>query len=67
MATIKQKIRAKVNEVNVEIKDIIEEDGNKPIREVTLSQVYQGMRAVSYTRLDVYKRQTKGQPGLGGF
>ena len=47
MDTIKQKFRAKADEVNVEIKDILKEHGNKPIGEVTLSQVYQGMRGIT--------------------
>ncbi len=47
MATIKERFKAKADELSAEIKDILKEHGNKKIGEVTLSQIYQGMRGVT--------------------
>ena len=47
MATIKERFKAKADELSAEIKDILKEHGNKKIGEVMLSQIYQGMRGVT--------------------
>lgn len=47
MDAIKQKFKEKANEVSAEIKQIIKEHGSKTIGEVTLAQVYQGMRGIT--------------------
>ncbi len=47
MGIIKDKFKAKAEAASIEIKDIIKEHGNKKIGEVTLAQVYQGMRGIT--------------------
>ena len=47
MGIIKDKFKAKAEAANVEIKELLKENGNKVIGEVTLSQVYQGMRGMT--------------------
>lgn len=47
MGIIKEKFYAKAMAANAEIKDILKEHGNKKIGEVTLAQVYQGMRGIT--------------------
>src|SRR6478609_5078908 len=47
MGIIKDRFKAKRDAVAAEIKDILKEHGNKKIGEVTLSQVYQGMRGIT--------------------
>ena len=47
MGIIKDRFRTKADEVASEIKDILKEHGNKVIGEVTLSQIYQGMRGIT--------------------
>ncbi len=47
MGIIKDRFKAKADEANVEIKDLLKEHGNKKIGEVTLAQVYQGMRGIT--------------------
>jgi citrate synthase len=47
MGIIKDRFKAKADAANAEIKQIIKEHGNKVIGEVTLSQVYQGMRGIT--------------------
>jgi citrate synthase len=47
MELIKERFKAKSDLVTSEIKDIIKEHGNKKIGEVTLSQIYQGMRGMT--------------------
>lgn len=47
MGIIKDKFKAKADAASIEIKDIIKEHGNKKIGEVTLAQVYQGMRGIT--------------------
>jgi len=47
MAIIKDRFKAKADVVGAEIKDLIKEHGNKKIGEVTLSQIYQGMRGIT--------------------
>lgn len=47
MATTKERFKVKADVLSAEIKEIIKEHGNKKIGEVTLSQVYQGMRGIT--------------------
>lgn len=47
MGIIKERFRAKADEVAAEIKEILKEHGNKVIGEVQLSQIYQGMRGIT--------------------
>lgn len=47
MGIIKDKFKAKADQVALEIKDLLKEHGNKKIGEVTLSQIYQGMRGIT--------------------
>ncbi len=47
MEILKNKFKNKADEVGNEIKELLKEHGNKKIGEVTLSQVYQGMRGIT--------------------
>src|ERR1700753_2414945 len=47
MAIIKDRFKSKADIVSAEIKDLLKEHGNKKIGEVTLSQIYQGMRGIT--------------------
>lgn len=47
MAIIKDRFKSKADTVAAEIKELIKEHGNKKIGEVTLSQIYQGMRGIT--------------------
>jgi citrate synthase len=47
MASIKEKFKVKADATGAEIKELLKEHGNKKIGEVTLSQVYQGMRGIT--------------------
>jgi citrate synthase len=47
MVTLKEKFKAKTDLANQEIKELLKEHGSKKIGEVTLSQVYQGMRGIT--------------------
>jgi citrate synthase len=47
MAGIKDKFKAKSEEIGAEIKSIVKDHGSKKIGEVTLAQVYQGMRGMT--------------------
>lgn len=47
MGIIKDRFKLKADEVSAEIKDILKTHGDKKIGEVTLSQVYQGMRGMT--------------------
>jgi citrate synthase len=47
MGIIKDRFKEKADVVAVEIKDLLKEHGNKKIGEVTLSQIYQGMRGMT--------------------
>src|SRR5882757_4743951 len=47
MVIIKDRFKAKADIVSAEIKELIKEHGNKKIGEVTLSQIYQGMRGIT--------------------
>jgi len=47
MGIIKDRFKEKADKVSAEIKEILKEHGEKVIGEVTLSQVYQGMRGIT--------------------
>ena len=47
MGVIKDKFKEKADIMSAEVKDIIKQHGDKKIGEVTLSQVYQGMRGIT--------------------
>jgi citrate synthase len=47
MAFTKERFKIQADKVAAEIKDLIKEHGNKKIGEVTLSQIYQGMRGIT--------------------
>ena len=47
MGVIKDRFKAKSETVSAEIKDLLKEHGNKKAGEVTLSQIYQGMRGMT--------------------
>src|SRR3954462_6822162 len=47
MGVIKDRFKAKSDEVAAEVKDILKEHGNDKIGEVFLSQIYQGMRGMT--------------------
>src|SRR6201990_955572 len=47
MATIKERFKVKADGVAAEIKELLKEHGNKKIGEVTLAQIYQGMRGIT--------------------
>src|SRR5215204_2328012 len=47
MGVIKDKFKEKADLMSAEMKDLLKEHGNKKIGEVTLSQVYQGMRGIT--------------------
>ncbi len=47
MGIIKEKFKAKADVVGAEMKEMLKEHGDKKIGEVTLAQVYQGMRGIT--------------------
>lgn len=47
MDVIKHKFKQKADLLSAEIKELLKEHGNKKIGEVTLAQVYQGMRGIT--------------------
>jgi citrate synthase len=47
MGIIKEKFKAKADIVGAEMKEMLKEHGDKKIGEVTLAQVYQGMRGIT--------------------
>ncbi len=47
MGVLKERFKAKADSAGADIKEIVKEHGNKTIGEVTLSQVYQGMRGIT--------------------
>src|SRR5512138_3658977 len=47
MGVIKEKFKSKADEASAEIKDLLKNHGNKVIGEVTLSQIFQGMRGIT--------------------
>jgi citrate synthase len=47
MGIIKERFKTKADAANTEIKELLKEHGTRKIGEVTLSQVYQGMRGIT--------------------
>ena len=47
MGVIKKAFKTKADLIGAEIKEMLKEHGNKKIGEVTLNQVYQGMRGIT--------------------
>ena len=47
MGIMKDRFKAKADQANLEIKELLKEHGNKKVGEVTLAQVYQGMRGIT--------------------
>lgn len=47
MESIKERFKIKADQVSSEIKQMLKEHGSKVIGEVTLSQIYQGMRGIT--------------------
>jgi citrate synthase len=47
MGIIKDRFKVKSEAANAEIKSLLKEHGTKIIGEVTLAQVYQGMRGIT--------------------
>jgi citrate synthase len=47
MEEIKERFKAKADSVSAEIKQMLKEHGNKVVGEVTLAQIYQGMRGIT--------------------
>lgn len=47
MDSLKEKFKAKADQLGAEIKQMLKDNGSKVIGEVTLSQVYQGMRGIT--------------------
>jgi citrate synthase len=47
MGIIKERFKEKADAANAEIKNLLKEHGNKVVGEVTLSQIYQGMRGIT--------------------
>jgi len=47
MGIIKERFKAKADQLSGEIKELLKEHGNKVIGEVQLSQIYQGMRGMT--------------------
>ena len=47
MGVIKERFKEKADLISADIKDLLKEHGNKKIGEVTLSQIYQGMRGIT--------------------
>jgi citrate synthase len=47
MGILKDRFKAKSEAANVEIKELLKQHGSKKIGEVTLSQIYQGMRGIT--------------------
>ena len=47
MEEIKERFKVKADTVSAEIKQILKEHGSKVVGEVTLSQIYQGMRGIT--------------------
>jgi citrate synthase len=47
MGIVKERFKVKADAANIEIKDLLKEHGNRKAGEVTLSQIYQGMRGIT--------------------
>ena len=47
MGYIKEKFKVKADELNIEVKDLVKNHGTKKVDDVTVAQVYQGMRGIT--------------------
>ncbi len=47
MSYIKEKFKAKADELSAEVKDLLKNHGSKKVDDVTIAQVYQGMRGIT--------------------
>lgn len=47
MSYIKEKFKAKADELSAEVKDLLKNHGTKKIDDVTIAQAYQGMRGIT--------------------
>src|SRR6516165_4487323 len=47
MGILKDRFKAKADEMTIEIKNLLKEHGNKKIGDVHLTQIYQGMRGIT--------------------
>ena len=47
MSYIKEKFKAKADELGAEVKDLLKNHGTKKVDDVTVAQVYQGMRGIT--------------------
>ncbi|NIG53268.1 citrate (Si)-synthase, eukaryotic [Chitinophaga sp. Cy-1792] len=47
MGNIKEKFKVKADELNAEVKDLLKNHGNTKVGDVTVAQVYQGMRGIT--------------------
>ncbi|MBO9150695.1 citrate (Si)-synthase, eukaryotic [Chitinophaga sp. GCM10012297] len=47
MSYIKEKFKAKADELGTEVKDLLKNHGTKKVDDVTVAQVYQGMRGIT--------------------
>lgn len=47
MSYIKEKFKAKADELGAEVKDLLKNHGTKKVDDVTIAQVYQGMRGIT--------------------
>src|SRR5688572_29051798 len=47
MGILKERFKAKADQLGGEIKELLKEHGNKVVGEVQLSQIYQGMRGMT--------------------
>ena len=47
MGIVKERFKVKADAASAEIKNLLKDHGNKVIGEVTLSQIYQGMRGIT--------------------
>ncbi|MFB6455101.1 citrate (Si)-synthase, eukaryotic [Chitinophaga sp. Hz27] len=47
MGNIKEKFKIKADELNAEVKDLLKNHGNTKVGDVTVAQVYQGMRGIT--------------------
>ena len=67
MGIIKERFKEKADSVATEIKEMLKEHGEKKIGEVTLSQIYQGMRGMTglVTETSLLDAQDGGKITLG--
>jgi citrate synthase len=47
MGVLKDRFKAKADEMTIEIKNLLKEHGTKVIGQVQLTQIYQGMRGIT--------------------